>query len=91
MSTGYLYGIRHTRSTHSIDFATLIELGKKLKIVLPENIIIIGIEVEDASTFTEKCSPRVERAIYSCVDKIMRILNGDNSATGGFGQSGAIL
>jgi hydrogenase maturation protease len=69
-----LHGTRHTSSTHGIDFATLLELGKKVNLTLPEKIIIFGIEVKDASTFGEKCSPSVEQAIPACVAKIKRLL-----------------
>jgi hydrogenase maturation protease len=82
LSTASLYCTRHTSSTHGIDFATLIDLGKKLNLALPEKIIIFGIEIEDISTFSEKCSPPVEKAIPIYVAKIKRLLKVKSRAPG---------
>lgn len=64
-------------SPHDVNFATAIELGKKLGLNLPGEIRIYAIQVEDISTFGENCSPSVEGAISGIAEKIIR---GENLA-----------
>ncbi len=75
LSPDSLYSTRHIGSTHSLEFAQTIELGRKLNMDLPHEIIIFGIEAEDVSTFGEECSPRVKQAIHPCVERIRCLLN----------------
>jgi hydrogenase maturation protease len=63
---------RHASSPHDINFATALELGKKLGMALPAEIIIFGVQVADVSTFSEQCTPEVERAIPRCVKRVLR-------------------
>jgi hydrogenase maturation protease len=69
-----LKGTRHTNSTHGIDFAGTLELGKKLGMDLPSRIIIFAIEGNDVYSFSENCSPEVTRAIPVCVGRVIRAL-----------------
>jgi hydrogenase maturation protease len=65
---------RHLNSTHGIDFTSLIDLGRKMDLGLPQEIIIFAIGVEDVETFSEQCSPEVEKAIPLCADEILRLV-----------------
>jgi Ni,Fe-hydrogenase maturation factor len=38
---------------------------------LPAEIVIFGIQVSDVSTFSEQCTPEVERAIPRCVKRVL--------------------
>ena len=67
---------RHASTTHNINIATALELGKKLNLKLPQEITIFAIEVEDVSTFTEECTSAVEKAITRCAVMVMRELRG---------------
>jgi hydrogenase maturation protease len=71
---------RHAAAPHDMDFATALELGKRLGMTLPQQVIIFAIEVADASTFSEECTPEVRRAIPVCVEMIIRELKGGTSA-----------
>ncbi len=62
---------RHASTPHDVNFATALELGKKLGLALPSQIDIFAIEVADVTTFSEKCSPEVERAIPVVADMVM--------------------
>jgi len=77
LNTENLGGTRHLGSSHSINLATALELGKKLGIALPQQIIIFAIEVVDVTTFSEKCTPEVEKAIPLAVSMIAEELGGD--------------
>jgi hydrogenase maturation protease len=66
---------RHTASTHNINFASALELGNKLGLSLPREIVIFAIEVSDVCTFSETCTPKVKRAIPKCVNMVLKELN----------------
>lgn len=68
---------RHTASPHDVNFATALELGNRLGLALPQQIVIFAIEVADATTFSEECTPDVRRAIPICAKMIIRELNRD--------------
>ena len=57
---------RHTSMPHDINFATALELGKKLGLPLPQQIVIFGIEAKDLISFSEECTPEVMAAIPDC-------------------------
>jgi hydrogenase maturation protease len=65
---------RHAVNLHDINFATALELGKTLKIDLPSEITIFAIEAEDVTSFSEKCTPGVEKAIPQCVKMVIKEL-----------------
>ena len=71
---------RHAASPHDVNFATALELGKKLNLTLPQKIDVFAVEVTDTSTFGEKCTPEVQEAIPRCVEMIIRELEGDQDA-----------
>jgi hydrogenase maturation protease len=60
----------HLSSPHDINLATALELGKRLGMHVPGEIRIYAIEIEDNQTFSETCSPSVERAIPRIVKEI---------------------
>ena len=62
----------HLSSPHDINFATALELGKRLGRHVPGEIRIYAIEIEDNQTFSETCSPPVERAIPRIIEEIAR-------------------
>jgi hydrogenase maturation protease len=59
-------------SSHGIDIATALEVGKKLGCKMPDSISIYAIEVNDNSNFSEKCTETVEREIPSIVKQIIQ-------------------
>ncbi len=70
---------RHASSPHDVNFATALELGKRLGMALPHQIIIVGIEVEEVTSFSEECTPAVVAAIPRCVNMIIHELSKDSS------------
>jgi hydrogenase maturation protease len=59
-------------SRHQVGFYEALELGKQLKMNLPEEIVIYGIEVKDVYTFRESCTPEVKTSISNIVKKILK-------------------
>lgn len=70
-----LAATRHTASTHNVNLASALELGRQLGLSLPSEIIIFGIEVADVTTFNEQCTPQVKKAIPKCVDMVLQEIN----------------
>ena len=69
-----LSGTLHSGNPHDVNLPTAIELGRKLKLGIPDTIIIFAIEVEDVTAFGETCTPEVARAIPSCVEMVIQEL-----------------
>jgi len=59
---------------HDIEFATALELGKKLGLALTQQIIVFAIEAADVRTFSEECTPEVRRAIPICAKMVIQEL-----------------
>ncbi len=81
---GYIYrftpdalvATQHTATPHDVNFATALALGQRLGITLPQRITIFAIEAADVTSFSEKCTPKVENAVSGCVEMIMQELAG---------------
>lgn len=58
------------KSSHQINLPQVIGLAKLLKIEVPDEIIIYGIEGEDITTFKIGCTEKVQEAIPKLVDMI---------------------
>lgn len=67
---------RHAVSPHDVNLANALELGRRLGLAMPREIIIFAIEVQDVTTFGESCTPQVERAIPAAVNMVARELAG---------------
>ena len=61
---------RHAVSPHDVNLITALELGKRLGLEMPREIIILAIEVQDVTTFSESLTPEVERAIPRVVEMV---------------------
>ncbi len=66
---------QHASSPHDVNFATALELGKRLGLPLPQQITIFAIEVQDVTTFSERCTPEVMAAIPKCARMIIQELS----------------
>lgn len=61
-------------SYHTIDFASALELVRRLGGVLPEDLAIFAIEAADVETVQESCTPPVAACIESAAERIARFL-----------------
>ena len=53
----------HSATLHDVDLTTALELGRRLGMGMPREVIIFAVEVADTTTFREGCTPEVERSI----------------------------
>ena len=66
----------HAASPHGVNFATVIQLGKRLGLALPQQMVIFAIEVADASSFGEEFTPQVKQAVPVCVEMVVEEITG---------------
>lgn len=52
----------HLASIHDVNFATAMELGRRLGVPLPGEVHIFAVEVEENLTFSERMTPALERS-----------------------------
>jgi hydrogenase maturation protease len=78
LSLDDLQSTLHLSCPHDINLATAFELGKRLGMHVPREIRIYAIEIEDNQTFSETCSPSVERAIPRIVKEIAKAEHFEN-------------
>jgi len=67
---------KHFSSPHQTNLVTALELGKMLGLVMPQKITIFAVEAKDIASFSEKCTPEVERAIPEAVKMVLDELVG---------------
>jgi hydrogenase maturation protease len=60
------------RSVHDIDLPTVLELGRKLGLAMPEEISIFGIQAEDALTLGERLTDSAQRGMKEVVALILK-------------------
>lgn len=65
---------------HDVNLTAALELGRRLGLALPQEIVIFAIEVKDVTTFGEQCTPEVEQTIPVVTDMVVRELNGEKYA-----------
>ncbi|MDM7996000.1 MAG: hydrogenase maturation protease [Acidobacteriota bacterium] len=59
------------RSVHDIDLPTVLELGRKLGLSMPEKLSIYGIQAEDALTLGESLTEAAHRGMKEAVNLIL--------------------
>jgi len=67
---------KRVSSPHQINLVTALELGKMLDLVMPKEITVFAVEAKDITTFSEKCTPEVEKAIPRVVKMVLEDLIG---------------
>jgi hydrogenase maturation protease len=74
---------QHSASTHDLNLPTALALGRQAGALLPasEDILLIGIEAVDVTTFGETLSPEVEAAVPLAVQAVLLALEADTGVT----------
>jgi hydrogenase maturation protease len=62
----------HSGSSHDLSLSGALTLGRNLGMVLPkdDDLVILGVQVEDVLTFGENCTPAVTAAIPRAVQLV---------------------
>lgn len=74
---------QHSASPHDVNLPTALDLGRQAGAVLPasQDILIIGVEAVDVTTFGETLTPEVEAAVPLAVQAVLSALEGDAGTT----------
>ncbi len=69
----------HAGSSHDLTLPGALALGRGMGMMLPadEDFVIVAIEVEDVLTFSESCTPAVEKAIARAVEVVLGALTSE--------------
>ena len=74
LSPNEFRGSLRAASTHDVSFATALELGHRLGMDMPEEIVIFGIEARDVVTFGENLTAAVAAAVPKAVELVLQEL-----------------
>ena len=68
---------QRSASAHDMNLATALAFGRQAGVHLPENenILLVGIEVEDVINFGEDCTPAVQAAVPQAVQRVLQALD----------------
>jgi len=65
---------------HDLGLVSTLELGRKLEMAIPCEVVIFAIEAKDMATFAEECTPEVKKAIPKAVEMVVREVGGDDAS-----------
>jgi len=68
---------QHTASAHDANLSTALRFGHRVGASLPDpdDVLIIGVEAADVTTFGEECTPQVNAAIPRVVETVIQALD----------------
>lgn len=65
---------QQANSLHQVSLAAALEVGQRMGLALPQQIVILAVEAADVTTFSEKCTPEVAQAIPQVVQSVFQEL-----------------
>ena len=72
LDPGDLHTSLRLRSVHDIDLPTVLELGRRMGLGMPCELIIFGIHAEDTLTFSESLTSAAKRGLDKAVELILQ-------------------
>jgi hydrogenase maturation protease len=64
----------HTTAAHDTSLATALELGRKMGAVLPDEVMVVGIEAEPVYVFSDALTPVVAQAIPKAAELVLKYI-----------------
>lgn len=65
----------HLASAHETDLQTALQVGRKMGAVLPNKILVVGIESQQVYDFSKTLSPAVERAVPQAAQLVAQLIH----------------
>lgn len=62
-------------SFHDVNFATAVEFAKEINILMPKEILVYAIEINEVDHFSEELTKEVSNAVDNCIQLILDELN----------------
>jgi hydrogenase maturation protease len=72
---------QHSASAHDTSLVTAFDMGLKMGLELPTDVVIYAIEVENVLDFSEKSTPAVAAAIPTAVQAVLAEIDRPNGST----------
>lgn len=66
------FKIGHMAVVHDLGLFSALELGRKLGMEMPREVVIFAVEIKDMVTFSEKLTPEVEKVIPKAVKMVLK-------------------
>lgn len=64
----------HSFTVHDVSLRSALDVGQKMGLALPANVVLFAVEVADVTPLRESCTPQVEQAIPEAVKLVLREL-----------------
>lgn len=65
----------HLASAHETDLHTALQVGRRMGAVLPNKILVVGIESQQVYDFSQVLSPMVERAVPQAAQLVAQLMH----------------
>ncbi len=62
---------------HDLGLVSTLELGRKLEMDMPREVVIFAIEAKEMAAFSEKLSSEVEKVVPKAVEVVLKEVSGD--------------
>jgi hydrogenase maturation protease len=62
---------------HDLGLVSTLELGRKLEMDMPREVVIFAIEAKEMAVFSEKLSPEVAKAVPKAFEVVLKEVSGD--------------
>lgn len=69
----------HSTAAHDTSLATALEVGKKMGMVLPEDVWVVAVEARHVYDFSEELSPEIARAVPEASKIVLDILKTEDT------------
>lgn len=80
LEPGDFAGTLHSSSPHDLNLFTALEFGRAMGMHMPEEMVVLAVEVDDVETFNEGCCPAVSRAIPEVMEAVLEELKSSKEA-----------
>jgi hydrogenase maturation protease len=68
------YSSGHTTAAHDTSLQTALEVGRKIDMILPDEVWIVAVEAQNVYDFTEELSPLVNAAVKPAAELVSDML-----------------
>lgn len=64
----------HSSAAHDTSLLTALEVGRKMKMQVPDAVTVVAIEAKNVYDFSEELSPAVAEAVPLAVQSVIQLL-----------------
>jgi len=64
----------HSASPHDASLMTALQTAKSMGAEIPSRVDIVAVEIKNTYDFSDRLSPRIERAVPLAIDEVLKLL-----------------